>query len=134
MLLKSEINSPRNISEPLEGTPQTNNRAELTGLLRALQIAPKDRDLEIITDSNYSINCVTVWYKSWMGKKWKTSTGKDVENQDLIKDIRKLIEEREGLEIGTTFTWIKGHAQDPGNEAADRLAVAGAQLGRARKG
>lgn len=69
-----------------------------------------------------------------MSKNWKTSTGKDVENQDLIKEIRKLIEERERLEIGTVFTWIKGHAADPGNEAADRLAVAGAHLARARNG
>ncbi|KUJ09187.1 ribonuclease H-like protein [Mollisia scopiformis] len=113
--------------------PQTNNRAELTGILRALEIAPKDRDLEIITDSNYSINCVTVWYQNWMKRDWKTSTGKDVENQDLIKDIRTKIEERDDQDVVTTFTWIKGHANDPGNEAADRLAVAGARLGRARK-
>lgn len=123
----------RNVSEPLEGMPQTNNRAELTGILKALEIAPKDRDLEIITDSNYSINCVTAWYKNWMKKGWKTSTNKDVENQDLIKEIRKKIEERDAEEVVTTFTWIKGHDNDPGNEAADRLAVAGAHLGRARQ-
>lgn len=123
----------RNVSEPLEGMPQTNNRAELTGILRALQLAPKDRDLEIITDSNYSINCVTIWYDSWMERQWKTSTGKPVENQDLIKDIKALIEERDDLDLVTTFTWIKGHGNNSGNEAADRLAVAGAHLGRARQ-
>ncbi|KAE8449725.1 hypothetical protein EG329_007500 [Mollisiaceae sp. DMI_Dod_QoI] len=123
----------RNVSEPLEGMPQTNNRAELTGILRALEIAPRDRDLEIITDSNYSINCVTVWYQNWMKKDWKTSTNKDVENQDLIRGIRELIDEREKLKLDTTFTWIRGHDNDPGNEAADRLAVAGAHLGRARQ-
>ncbi|CZR53792.1 related to ribonuclease H1 [Phialocephala subalpina] len=124
---------PRNVSEPLEGMPQTNNRAELTGILRALELAPKDRDLEIITDSNYSINCVTIWYDSWERKQWKTSAGKAVENQDLIKSIKALIRERDGLDLVTIFTWIKGHDNDPGNEAADRLAVAGAHLGRARQ-
>lgn len=123
----------RNVSEPLEGMPQTNNRAELTGILRALQIAPKDRDLEIITDSNYSINCVTIWYAGWKRKDWKTSTGKDVENQDLIKSAKGLVEERDRLGLNTIFTWIKGHDSDQGNEAADRLAVAGAHLGRARQ-
>ncbi len=123
----------RNVSEPLEGMPQTNNSAELTGILRALEIAPRDRDLEIITDSNYSINCVTVWYQNWMKNKWKTSTNKDVEEQDLVRGIRELIDERDKLKLDTIFTWIRGHDNDPGNEAADRLAVAGAHLRRARQ-
>lgn len=103
--------------------------------MRALEIAPKDRDLEIITDSNYSINCVTVWYTGWKNRDWKTSTGKEVENQDLIKGIRTLIEERDNNDpkVETKFTWIKGHDDDPGNVAADKLAVAGANLAKARQ-
>ncbi|KAK0122295.1 hypothetical protein ONS95_010542 [Cadophora gregata] len=120
----------RNVSEPLEGPVQTNNRAELTGIQRALEIAPRERAVEIITDSNYSINCVSVWFANWEKKNWVTSTGKGVENQDLIKGIRALIEEREALGVETKFTWIKGHNDDPGNTAADRLAVAGAQSSR----
>ncbi|KAJ5032928.1 uncharacterized protein L3040_009517 [Drepanopeziza brunnea f. sp. 'multigermtubi'] len=121
------VGDSRNVSEPLEGMPQTNNRAELTGILRALQIAPKDKDMEIVTDSNYSINCVTVWFRGWAAKGWKKSDGKDAENTDLIKAIRELIDERDENGKETKFTWIKGHNDDPGNTAADRLAVAGAQ-------
>jgi ribonuclease HI len=119
-----------NISEPLDGPRQTNQRAELTAILRAVQIAPKDQDLEIITDSSYSINCCTVWIKGWIKNAWKTSTGKDVENKDLVLYIKTLLNEREALGSETIFTWIKGHDNNPGNEAADRLAVAGAMAHR----
>lgn len=84
--------------------------------------------MEIVTDSSYSINCSTDWYKNWIKHDWKTSTGKLVENKDLVQAIRKLIDERG--KVLTKFTWIKGHNDDPGNEAADRLAVAGAMAKR----
>ncbi|KAB8240450.1 hypothetical protein BDV35DRAFT_124093 [Aspergillus flavus] len=50
----------RNVSEPLKGSRQTNQRAELTAILRALDIAPRHRDVTIFTDSQYAIKCVTV--------------------------------------------------------------------------
>jgi ribonuclease HI len=98
----------------------------LTAVLRALQIVPKTHNLEIITDSNYSINCSTVWYKTWLKNGWRTSTNGEVINRDLVLDIRELIDARDAASVTTDFTWIKGHDNDPGNEAADRLAVAAA--------
>lgn len=118
------------MSEALEGTPQTNQRAELTAILRALQIVKRSQDIEIITDSNYSINCSTVWYKGWMKNGWKTTSSGVVVNKDLVVDIRKLIDARDAVGVATDFTWIKGHNNDPGNEAADKLAVAGAMAPR----
>jgi len=119
-----------NVSEPLAGREQTNQRAELTGIIRALEIAPKDRDMEILTDSSYSINCSTIWVASWIKKGWKTSTGADVMNKDLIANIKQLIEERETLGLETKFTFVKAHNGNVGNEAADKLAVAGAHAPR----
>jgi ribonuclease HI len=118
------------VSEALEGPLQTNQRAELTAILRALQLVHKTQDIEIITDSNYSINCSTVWYKTWYKNGWKTSTNGEVVNKDIVVDIRKLIDRRDAAGASTDFTWIKGHANDPGNEAADKLAVAGAMARR----
>ncbi|KAB8292302.1 hypothetical protein EYC80_008044 [Monilinia laxa] len=120
----------RNISARLEGKPQTNQRAELTAALRALEIVPLDKHIEIITDSNYTINCATLWYKSWEKNGWKTSTGKDVMNEDLVKSIRERIESRKANGVQTNMTWVKGHDQNPGNVAADMLAVKGAMQSR----
>lgn len=83
--------------------------------------------MEIVTDSQYSINCVTDWYKGWSKRGWKKSDGSAVVNVDLVKSIRGLIDERNNAGAETEFTWIKGHSGGVGNEAADRLAVAGAR-------
>jgi ribonuclease HI len=120
----------RNVSEALKGSKQTNQRAELTAILRALDIAPRHREVTIYTDSKYAIDCVTNWYRNWVKNGWVNSKGKPVENKDLVADIRERIEEREQLAKVTYFVWVKGHAQNPGNIAADRLAVEGALSGR----
>jgi ribonuclease HI len=112
----------------LEGTIQTNQRAELTAALRALEIAPTNEEVHIYTDSRYSIDCVTVWHKNWERNNWRTSLGKEVLNKDLVQKILAKMREREAAGSVTKFMWIKGHANIPGNEAADRLAVRGAQM------
>lgn len=117
----------RNVSEPLRGNRQTNQRAELTAVARALDHIPIDREALIITDSNYSIKCLTEWFLKWQVKGWKNSSGKDVENRDLIEPILARIREREMCKAKTKFQWIKGHANDPGNVAADQLAVQGSR-------
>jgi ribonuclease HI len=53
-----------------------------------------------------------------------------VVNQDLVELNRALIDERDAKGVKTSFEWIKGHSDDPSNEAADRLAVAGASARR----
>ncbi|KAL8705024.1 MAG: hypothetical protein Q9201_001831 [Fulgogasparrea decipioides] len=122
----------RNVSETLPGPRQTNQRAELTAILRALEIVPKNRHVSIITDSKYAIDCVTVWYVNWRKNGWKNAAGKAVENKDLVEMILSKTEERESLNVQTTFEWIKGHAHHPGNVEADRLAVEGARKGADR--
>lgn len=120
----------RNLSEALKGVRQTNQRAELTAVLRALQLAPLDRDVLIYSDSNYSIKCVTEWFLNWRRNGWLNASGKPVENKDIIETILTKIEERQVVGSKTLFEWLKGHANDPGNEAADSLAVSGAREAR----
>ncbi|KAL2132196.1 hypothetical protein VTI74DRAFT_4111 [Chaetomium olivicolor] len=117
---------PRNISERLQGETQTNQRAELTAILRALESVNLTQDLEIRTDSKYSIQCVTEWYINWERNGWKTRAG-PVKNQDLVQQVRDKLDEREACGAGTQFIWVKGHDTDQGNIAADRLAVEGAR-------
>jgi ribonuclease HI len=126
--------SSRNVSEPLRGKRQTNQRAELVAIARAMDHIPIDRSAEIVTDSNYSIQCLEKWFINWEKaaekagrEEWFNSAGKSVENQDLIKPILARIRERESCGVKTKLTWIKGHNNDPGNVAADALAVAGSR-------
>jgi ribonuclease HI len=117
----------RNISEALRGKRQTNQRAELTAVARALDHVPIDRAVLIHTDSNYSIKCLTEWFQKWETQNWKNSSGKDVENKDLIEPIIARIRERSMCRAKTDFKWIKGHGNDPGNIQADILAVQGSR-------
>ena len=126
----SRTRPPRNVSEPLKGEVQTNQRAELTAVQRALEIVPRDRNIHIFTDSNYSINSCTVWYVNWQRNNWTTTQGQPVMNKDLVVAVRALIDERDARGAKTHLEWIKGHSNDPGNEAADKLAVAGAMARR----
>ncbi|OAA41388.1 RNase H domain protein [Metarhizium rileyi] len=118
----------RNLSERLVGEPQTNQRAELMAMLRALETAPLKQTVQIISDSQYSINCVTQWAIGWKQKGWKTATGENVKNQDIIRAVLDKMDERTKAGANTYFHWVKGHASNRGNVAADRLAVRGAKM------
>lgn len=71
--------------------PQTNNRAELLAISRAvntiLEKVGTEERVDIYSDSEYSIHCLTKWLPGWKAKGWKTATGTPVKNRDLIEDI-----------------------------------------------
>lgn len=98
----------------------------MTAILRALQTVDITQDVEIRTDSKYSIQCVTEWYLNWERNGWKTRGG-PVKNQDLVQQVRERLDLREVNGGRTQFIWVKGHDTDQGNIAADQLAVAGAR-------
>ncbi len=92
----------------------TNNIAELTAILRALEALPTgERPVRIYTDSTYSIGMLT--------KGWKARA-----NHELIAKIRKLLQHTPNL----SFHYVRGHVGVPLNERADELAASAA---RARK-
>jgi len=115
----------RNVSERLTGDVQTNNRAELTALIRAIETYYGDdinnmNILVIHTDSNYCKDGIETWIKKWKKNGWKTASKKPVKNQDLWLRLDALTTIR-----NVRFEWVKGHAGNAGNEEADRLATAG---------
>ncbi|KAL0490181.1 ribonuclease H [Acrasis kona] len=116
-------NDPRNVSEILPGIA-TNNRAELSAAIRALEIIPHG-DIEIRTDSNYLITGITIYIKKWKTNNFKTYSNKPVKNDDLFKKLDYLISSRTGA---VKWTLIEAHSGDFGNTQADILAVEGSKL------
>jgi ribonuclease HI len=95
----------------------TNNRMELTAVIRALEALKRPSEVRIFTDSEYVRRGITEWVKSWKARGWKTADRKPVKNQDLWEQLDKLAS---GHKID--WRWVKGHAGIPGNERVDRLA------------
>lgn len=101
----------------------TNNMGELQAVLelfRATAHLP-DEELKILCDSQYAINCISKWMPGWKKRGWKKADGKQVLNQDILKELDSAITGRK-----YTFEWVKGHAGHDLNEAADERARAAA--------
>jgi len=100
-------------AEPLT----TNNRMELTAVIRALEELKRPSELRIFTDSEYVRRGITEWMRSWKARGWKTADRKPVKNQELWMRL-------DALAIGhqIEWRWVRGHSGIPGNERADRLA------------
>ena len=99
----------------------TNQRAELTAILQGLRSVPLNSNVEVITDSKYSIDCVTKWSIAWERKNWKV----DKCNLDLIRGIKDLMRMNQ---LRVQFTHVRGHQGNYGNEQADQLANMGADM------
>ena len=89
------------------GEPDTtNNRMEMTALLRAFEAITKDgQHIEVFSDSSYLINCFREkWYENWQKNGWKTAGKKPVENQDLWESIIQYLSKHK-----IKFFRVKGH-------------------------
>jgi ribonuclease HI len=96
----------------------TNNRMELTAVIRALEHYNEAKEIEIFTDSKYVMQGITEWIKNWKSNHWKTSQKKDVKNKDLW-----VLLDTVSAKHDIKWSWVKGHAGDYGNEIADKLAT-----------
>ncbi|AEG43032.1 ribonuclease H [Isoptericola variabilis] len=109
----------------------TNQVAELTALLRAIEAHPGDEPLLIESDSQYAIRCASEWLDGWKRKNWRTASGGPVKNLELIQAIDRAIAARPGP---VRFRWVRGHVGNPFNERADQLAGLAAQDWAAGRG
>ena len=96
----------------------TNNRMELTAAAEALETLKRPCQVVLHTDSEYLRNGITRWHQGWVRRNWRSSTGEPVANMDLW---RRILDAAARHEID--WRWIRGHAGDPMNERADRLAT-----------
>ena len=98
----------------------TNNRMEMTAVIRALESLKRACDVDLYTDSQYVRNGIKSWIHGWKKNGWKTSDRKPVKNEDLWRELDALASRH-----NIRWHWVKGHAENPGNLRADALANLG---------
>jgi ribonuclease HI len=104
LLIMGEIEKELNGAEALT----TNNRMELTGVIRALEALKRPVEARIFTDSEYVRRGITEWVHNWKRRGWRTADKKPVKNQDLWEQLDELAA-RHQLE----WHWVKGHSGVP---------------------
>lgn len=108
------------------GQPDTtNNRMELLAVIKALEALKRPCEVIVHTDSQYVQKGMTQWLANWKRRDWRTADKKPVKNSDLWQELDDLVSKHQ-----VTWKWVRGHAGDPGNEAADELANMGVQQAR----
>jgi ribonuclease HI len=93
----------------------TNNAMEATAVLEALKWANKfNFKIDILCDSKYVVDSLTKWLANWAKNGWKSSTGATIANKELFQELHK-----EWAYSTHKITWVRGHAGNHMNEAAD---------------
>jgi ribonuclease HI len=95
----------------------TNNRMELLAVIRGIEALNRSCRVNIHTDSTYVMKGMTEWIADWKRRGWKTAAKKPVKNEDLWRELDKVLTEHH-----VSWRWVKGHSGVPENERADELA------------
>jgi len=98
----------------------TNNRMELTAVIRALEALKRRSRVRLYTDSQYVQKGISAWIHDWKRRGWRTAEKKPVKNVDLWQRLDELAALHD-----VQWHWVRGHAGHPENERADRLANKG---------
>lgn len=98
----------------------TNNIMELTAILEALKVLKTECEVELYSDSAYSVNAFNQgWIYNWIKKGWKTADGKEVKNKEIWQEIYRLTKKHK-----VNFNKVKGHSDVELNNRCDELARA----------
>ena len=103
----------------------TNNRMELTAVIRALESLKRKSDVDIYTDSQYVKNGIETWIHGWKRNGWKTADRKAVKNAERVH--RPPPKTPRTAQHRVRWHWVKGHNDHPGNDRADALANRGVE-------
>ncbi len=96
----------------------TNNRMELMACIQSLKTTSTDSSIVLYSDSQYVIKGMTEWIDGWQKKNWKNSQKKAVMNRDLWENMLE-VSSNKNIE----WKYVKGHAENPGNNRCDELAT-----------
>ena len=96
----------------------TNNRMELTAVIKALSALKRPCEVTLVSDSKYVCDGMTKgWAESWRKRGWRKSDNSPALNPELWEELLEL------CKVHTvTFVWVKGHAGHPYNERCDAMA------------
>jgi ribonuclease HI len=103
----------------------TNNRMELTAVVKGLEALKKPSEVELFTDSVYVGKGISEWMPKWKANGWRRKEGKkwaEVKNVDLWQELDALLAEHT-----LKYTRVAGHSGHPENDRCDVLAVAAYQ-------
>ncbi len=95
----------------------TNNRMEMTGVIKGLEALKRPCDVVVTTDSQYLVKGMTEWLPGWIRKGWMNSKKEPVLNRDLWERLHELSKIHR-----VQWAWIRGHNGHPENERCDALA------------
>ncbi len=96
----------------------TNNRMELTAVIRALEALKEPCAVTVYTDSQYISRAMTEgWLAKWKAAGFTKKGG--LKNAELWRALDGLLQRHE-----VRFQWVKGHADNEYNNRCDALAVA----------
>jgi len=100
----------------------TNNRMELTAVIKALSALKRRCKVKLHTDSRYVQQGISEWIHDWKKRGWRTTDKKPVKNDDLWKQLDELASRHD-----IKWIWVEGHAGNEDNEHADSLANLGVE-------
>lgn len=92
----------------------TNNRMEMTAVIRALEFLEVGPPVRIVSDSEYVIKGASQWLKSWKRNDWTTYSGSPVKNRDLWTAIDALVSLH-----NVSFQHVRGHSGHEQNDYVD---------------
>lgn len=97
----------------------TNNRMELTAVIRGLAALPEPAQVHLVVDSEYVSRSITEWLPRWQQNGWRSGNRRkrELKNKDLWQQLYDLL-----LRHQVDCRWVRGHSGHPENEFVDRLA------------
>ena len=97
----------------------TNNRMELLGPIKGLEMLKQSCRVTLYSDSRYVVDGMEKgWAERWRSNGWMRSKKHRAINPDLWTRLLDVCTKHE-----VEFRWVRGHSGNLENERCDRLAV-----------
>lgn len=107
----------------------TNNRMELSAVIKGLTRLKRRTIVRVVTDSQYVCLGMTEWVTQWIRNNWRRgskSGSPPVKNVELWQKLVELCDKH-----AVEFEHVRGHAGHPENEECDEMAVEAAHIAAA---